>query len=81
VAARKRVGSFPRAQRRRPLVTYSLSPEAVAAIEELAQRLGISKSSVIELAVRALAVKHSLPLAALRAAIDAKPPTKRPRAR
>ena len=42
----------PRAARRRPLVTLSLSPEARTRLDELARRLGLSASATVERLVR-----------------------------
>ena len=42
----------PRAARRRPLVTLSLSPEARARLTDLATRLGLSASATVERLVR-----------------------------
>jgi len=40
-------------------LSVSLSEEALRLIEELAQKLGLSKTSVLELAVRRLAEEES----------------------
>ena len=39
-------------RRRRALATLTRSPEAVGMIAEMAEELGLSKSAVVELAVR-----------------------------
>jgi predicted ArsR family transcriptional regulator len=53
--------SFTYAERKargRPTSTYSLSNETIAALKELADHLQLSKSAVIELAVRELQKKY-----------------------
>lgn len=53
--------SFTYAERKargRPTSTYSLSNETIAALAELAEHLQLSKSAVIELAVRELQKKY-----------------------
>lgn len=62
----RKQATFPRAQRKRPLVTYSQSVEAVAVVKELAERLGVSRSAVVELAIRSLALQHGLGLEEMR---------------
>ena len=52
--------TIPREQRRRPLVTFTLSNEAVAAVELLAEELGLSKSATVELALRRLAARENV---------------------
>jgi hypothetical protein len=47
-------------QRKRPLQTFSLSLEAVAAIEALSLELGLSKSATVELAIRRLMTREGL---------------------
>ena len=47
-----------RKKRGRPTSTYSLSNETLALLESLAERLELSKSAVIELAVRELQKKY-----------------------
>jgi len=61
--ARKR--STPRRKsqsgRNRPLATFSLSPEALELLEQLAtHHLGVSKSAVVEMAIRAAARREGL---------------------
>ncbi len=43
----------PRAARKRPLGTLSLSPEAWARLDELARRTGTTRSGAVEARVRA----------------------------
>ena len=38
----------PRAARKRPLVTLSLSPEAIAILDAIAERTGTTRSAVVE---------------------------------
>ena len=52
--------AIPRVQRKRPLQTFSLSLEAVAAIEALSLELGLSKSATVELAIRRLMTREGL---------------------
>ena len=47
-----------RKKRGRPTSTYSVSNETIAMLSELADRLELSKSAVIELAVRELQKKY-----------------------
>lgn len=47
-----------RKARGRPTTTYSLSIETLSLLEALAERLELSKSAVIELAVRELQKKY-----------------------
>ena len=49
-----------REQRKRPLVTFTLSKEAVAAVDVLAVELGLSKSATVELAIRRLMTREGL---------------------
>lgn len=44
-------------KRKRPLATFTLSPEAVEMIAEMKEELGSSKSAVVERAVRELAAR------------------------
>jgi hypothetical protein len=37
---------------------FRLSPEALALIRELAERLGVSQAAILEMAVREFAKKH-----------------------
>jgi hypothetical protein len=60
MTARRRRKTIPREQRKRPLVTFTLSREAVAAVELLADELGLSKSSTVELAIRRLAARENV---------------------
>jgi hypothetical protein len=41
-------------------VTFTLSTEAVAAVELLAEELGLSKSATVELAIRRLAARENV---------------------
>lgn len=59
MTARRRK-TIPREQRKRPLATFTLSHEALAAVELLAEELGLSKSGAVELAVRRLAARESI---------------------
>ena len=56
----RRSTTFPRERRKRPLVTFTLSTEGVAAVELLAERLGLSKSGAVELALRRLAAREGI---------------------
>lgn len=47
-----------RKKRGRPTSTYSLANETLAILDDLAERLELSKSAVIELAVRELQKKY-----------------------
>lgn len=47
-----------RKKRGRPTSTYSLANETLAMLDDLAERLELSKSAVIELAVRELQKKY-----------------------
>ena len=47
-----------RKARGRPLSTFTLSNETKAMLEELAERLHLSRSAVVELAVRELQKKY-----------------------
>ena len=58
--AGRRGTTFPRERRRRPLVTFTLGTEGVAAVELLAERLGLSKSGAVELALRRLAAREGI---------------------
>ena len=56
----RRGTTFPRERRKRPLVTFTLGTEGVAAVELLAERLGLSKSGAVELALRRLAAREGI---------------------
>ena len=62
---------FPRDQRKRPLVSFTLSPESVAAVDLLSERLGLSKSGTVELALRQLGLREGLGVGELRKAAKA----------
>jgi predicted transcriptional regulator len=52
-------------RRKRPLTTFTLSPEARAAVEALAESWGVSKSAVVEQIIRQAARDEGLDLKAL----------------
>ena len=64
MAAKKRAKGQRRSQpeRNRPLATFSLSREALEALERLSERMGVSKSAVVEMAVRAAARREGVSL-------------------
>jgi hypothetical protein len=52
-------------KRKRPLTSYTISPEAIAAVAELAKYEGCSKSAVVERLIRREARAQGLDLEAL----------------
>jgi hypothetical protein len=50
------------AQRKRPYATFTISPEAIAAVGELARFEGLSKSAVVERLIRREARAQGLDL-------------------
>ena len=55
----------PAEKRKRPVASFTLSPEAIAAVAELAETWGVSRSAVVEQLIRRAARREGIDLKAL----------------
>ncbi len=56
---------IPAERRKRPVASFTLSPEAIAAVVELAETWGVNRSAVVEQLIRREARREGLDLKAL----------------